>query len=74
MGYFEVLKAGLAADFEPDVIDRLFSENSHVMHRDLFREQKDQLVLVKGSSKSRLFPIPDPQPKSPIIMGTEAPP
>ncbi len=55
MGYFEVLKAGLAADFEPDVIDRLFSKNSHVMHRDLFKEQKDQLVLVKGSNKSRLL-------------------
>jgi hypothetical protein len=47
MGYFEVSKAGIATNFEPDVIDSLFSKNFHVMHR----EQKDRLVLVKGSNK-----------------------
>lgn len=51
MGYFEVFKAGLATNFEQDVIDSQFSKNFHVMHR----EQKDCLVLVKGSNESRLL-------------------
>lgn len=55
MGYFEVLKAGLATEFEPDAIDSLFSNNAHVMHQDMFNKQKDKLVLVKGSSESRLL-------------------
>jgi hypothetical protein len=55
MGYFEVLTAGIAANFEPDVIDNLFTKNFHVMHRDRFNEQKDRLVLVKGSNESRLL-------------------
>jgi hypothetical protein len=55
MGYFEVLKAGIATNFEPDVIGSLFIKNFHVMHRDLFNEQKDCLVLVKGSNESRLL-------------------
>lgn len=63
MGYFDVLKAGLATDFKPDAIDSLFSKNSHVMHKDLFNEQKDRLVLVKGSNESRLL-------KKPVLIST----
>jgi hypothetical protein len=55
MGYFDVLKAGLATDLESDTIDNLFGKNSHVMNKNLFNEQKDRLVLVKGSNKSRLL-------------------
>jgi hypothetical protein len=47
MGYFEVLKAGIATNLESSQ----FSKNFHVMHQ----EQKDRLVLVKGSNKSRLL-------------------
>jgi hypothetical protein len=55
MGYFEILKAGIAAYFDPNAIRDLFSNNFHVMHQDLFKEQEHQLVLVKGSGESRLL-------------------
>jgi Nucleotide modification associated domain 3 len=55
IGYFEVLKAGIASDFDPKIINKLFNHNYHVMHQGLFHEQKDRLVLVKGSDESRLL-------------------
>jgi hypothetical protein len=55
IGYFEVLKAGIAKEFEHQVIQDLFSNNAHVMHKNLFEEQKDRLVLVKGNSDSRIL-------------------
>lgn len=55
IGYFEVLAAGRASDFDPTQIRGLFGENFHVRHRGVFERQKDRLVLVKGSAKSRLL-------------------
>jgi hypothetical protein len=54
-GYFEVKAAGEAKDFSERELRTLFSENFHVRHRDVFERQKDRLVLVKGSAKSRLL-------------------
>ncbi len=55
IGYFEVLAAGRAAGFSPTEIEYLFGENFHVRHREVFKRQRDRLVLVKGSAKSRLL-------------------
>jgi hypothetical protein len=54
-GYFEVEAAGKAEDFSEGELRGCFSENFHVRHRDIFEQQKDKLVLVKGSAKSRLL-------------------
>jgi len=55
IGYFEVLASGLASTFTRHEIRGLFGQNSHVRHRSIFEEQKDYLVLVKGSPNSRLL-------------------
>ena len=55
MGFFEVEKAGVASGFTKTELDRLFSCNFHVRHRRVFQQQKESLVLVKGTDKSRLF-------------------
>lgn len=55
IGYFEVLTAGIAKEFEPQVVQSLFSNNAHVKQTNLFEEQKDRLVLVKGNDESRLL-------------------
>lgn len=54
-GFFHVKLAGFAASFSQIQIDAEFSQNFHVRHRKMFREQCDRLVLVKGNSNSRLF-------------------
>jgi hypothetical protein len=54
-GYFDVAAAGRARDFESGQLTRLFGENFHVKHRGIYERQKETLVLVKGSSSSRLF-------------------
>lgn len=54
-GYFEVLTAGRAIDYEPDELHGLFGENFHVRHPRILAEQRDRLVLVKGSPASRLL-------------------
>jgi len=54
-GFFEVEWAGLAPEFSPREVQTLFAQNFHVRHRALFRQQRDKLVLVKGSADSRLF-------------------
>ncbi|MEA3376769.1 MAG: hypothetical protein U9R72_11310 [Chloroflexota bacterium] len=55
MGYFEVLAAGRAVDFSQSEIDSLFGDNFHVRHQGVYQEQKNDLVLVKGSASSRLL-------------------
>jgi hypothetical protein len=55
IGYFEVLVAGKATAFSLADLQSLFSMNYHVRHRDVYERQKESLVLVKGSSKSRLL-------------------
>jgi hypothetical protein len=55
IGYFEVKAAGKAEDFSEWELRTLFGENFHVRHLDVLKRQKDSLVLVKGSAKSRLL-------------------
>jgi hypothetical protein len=55
MGYFEVSAAGKASNFGSDDLQNLFGENFHVRHPNIYAEQKNALVLVKGSSSSRLL-------------------
>jgi hypothetical protein len=55
IGYFEVQVAGWANDFDPEQLNTLFKHNFHVRHNNIFEEQRDRLVLVKGSERSRLL-------------------
>ena|ERR1700674_2327197 len=56
VGCFEVERAGLATpDFSQAEVAGMFQHNFHVMHRDVFEDQKDHLVLVKGNTNSRLL-------------------
>lgn len=55
MGYFEVLVAGKVYDFSQSDLKDLYYGNFHVKHQDIFDQQKDKLVLVKGTSNSRLL-------------------
>jgi hypothetical protein len=55
MGYFEIMTAGRASAFSENDVQNLFSQNYHVKHRDIYERQKKELVLVKGSSQSRLL-------------------
>ena len=48
MGYFEVERAGLATDFSPGDLKKLFAQNFHVRHKSVFCHQRERLVLVKG--------------------------
>jgi hypothetical protein len=55
MGYFEIEAAGMASGFSDCEVHNLFGKNFHVRHHDIYEEQKRKLVLVKGSSQSRLL-------------------
>jgi hypothetical protein len=55
IGYFNVLVAGLATDFNPSLLSRYFAKNFHVRHGGVFASQHSGLVLVKGGSGSRLL-------------------
>jgi penicillin amidase len=44
MGFFEVERAGRAAQFTKAELDRLFSRNFHVRHRRIFQRQEESLV------------------------------
>ena len=55
MGYFEVLAAGRAQDFSETQLRRYFGENFHVRHESVYRQQAAKLVLVKGTSNSRIL-------------------
>lgn len=55
MGYFEIEAADRASDFEPADLPRRFANNFHVRHPHVYAAQRDRLVLVKGSSNSRLL-------------------
>ena len=55
IGYFEVARAGLATSFSQEELAGMFQNNFHVMHGDIFNDQKDHLVLVKGNANSRLL-------------------
>ena len=55
MGFFEVERAGRATDFTKTELNRLFARNFHVRHPRIFNRQKESLVLVKGTTNSRLL-------------------
>ena len=55
IGCFEVERAGLASSFSQSELQGMFQSNFHVMHGDVFEDQKDQLVLVRGNANSRLL-------------------
>ena len=55
IAYFEVARAGFATSFSQAELAELFQNNFHVMHGDVFKDQKDRLVLVKGNMRSRLL-------------------
>jgi len=61
IGYFEIAAAGRASEFTAEERRALFSQNFHVRHKTVYDQQENSLVLVKGSSNSRLltkaFPI-----------------
>jgi hypothetical protein len=57
MGYFEVLAAGRPESLGEQQTRRLFAENFHVRHQTVFERQKGELVLVKGSARSRLLKV-----------------
>lgn len=55
MGYFEILVVGKAGEFSDSEIRNLFGENFHVRHQRIYEQQKADLVLIKGSERSRLL-------------------
>jgi len=55
MGYFEVQLAGKPNDFGVEETRRLFENNFHVRHQRVFEQQKNELVLIKGSESSRIL-------------------
>lgn len=55
IGYFEVARAGFGSSFSQNVLRQEFARNFHVMHKDVFAGQRDKVVLIKGSSRSRLL-------------------
>src|SRR5712692_5280668 len=55
VGYFEVAQAAFATSFRQSDLAGMFRNNFHVMHREIFEDQKDRLVLVKGNANSRLL-------------------
>lgn len=67
IGYFEVAKAGIATTFNRGELKKDFRKNFHVRHEAVFANQKDRLVIVKGSKKSRLLR----QAKLISTMGTD---
>jgi hypothetical protein len=54
-GYFEVTLAGMAGDFDTKTLKTEFSKNFHIRYPAVFKQQKDDLVLVKGGPGSRLL-------------------
>ena len=55
IGFFEVARAGKVGSFATEEVGEMFRNNFHVMHREVFEDQKERLVLVKGSPNSRLL-------------------
>lgn len=55
MGYFEIVAAGRASDFNSNERENLFGANFHVRHRQIFKQQRRELVLIKGGERSRLL-------------------
>lgn len=58
IGYFVVELAGMAAEFSKRALKVEFGKNFHVRYPSVFEVQRDQLVLVKGGTGSRLLKYP----------------
>lgn len=55
IGFFEVALAGRAEDLGKETVRDQFGANFHVRHREVFQDQRGRLVLVKGSSASKML-------------------
>lgn len=55
VGYFVVAWAGLAGEHPEEYVRATCGGNFHVMHDELYRRQRERLVLVKGGAGSRLL-------------------
>ena len=55
IGYFEVELAGIGSSFSRRILRESFGRNFHVMHEGVFADDRDKLVLIKGSTRSRLL-------------------
>jgi hypothetical protein len=55
IGYFVVEMAGLATELPKSTLRTEFAQNFHVRYPTVFKVQREQLVLVKGGSGSRLL-------------------
>jgi hypothetical protein len=55
IGYFEVEFAGVGSSFSDAVLEKTFGRNFHVMHENVFASERDKVVLIKGSARSRLL-------------------
>jgi hypothetical protein len=53
--FYEVALAGMAGEFDKEVLESQFGNNFHVRYPSVFEQQKDDLVLVKGGPGSRLL-------------------
>ena len=47
--------AGVGSSFSRSVLDENFGRNFHVMHEHVFAGERDKVILIKGSVRSRLF-------------------
>lgn len=55
VGYFMVEWAGLASEIGDGAVREKCGSNFHVMHDELYRQQRERLVLIKGGPGSRLL-------------------
>ena len=69
IGFFEVARAGLATSFSATELERLFENNFHVMHHDVFEDQKERLVLVKGNADKNGRPLHRLAPEMQTVFG-----
>jgi hypothetical protein len=55
VGYFEVQLADVGSSFSRSTLRESFGGNFHVMHEDVFAGEREKVILIKGSSRSRLL-------------------
>jgi hypothetical protein len=55
IGYFEVELADVGSSFSQITLHERFGRNFHVMHEDVFARDRDKVILIKGSTRSRLL-------------------
>jgi hypothetical protein len=55
VGYFDIEIVSRSRDFSKKKLEDLYAANFHIRYRDFEEERRRGLILVKGSSESRLF-------------------